>query len=115
MNECLVSGIEENDRIILLGVLHPSLELLASRDSTGGVVRKAEVDDVGFLGGHIGDEAVGRIALEIKQAGVGAFFIGIAGVAGHDIGVDIDRVNRIGDGDGVAVPEDIENVAGVAF
>ena len=64
---------------------------------------------------HVGNEAVLCRAWQIHQAGVGAFFIRVAGVAGHHVGVHIHRIDRIGDGDDVALAEDVEDVAGIAF
>ncbi len=49
------------------------------------------------------------------QAGIRAAFVGIAGVAGHDVGVDVDRIHRVGDGDLVPRAEDVEDVAGVTL
>lgn len=38
-----------------------------------------------------------------------------AGVTGHDVGVHIDRINRIGNGDFVVGAENIEDVTAIAF
>jgi len=38
-----------------------------------------------------------------------------AGVTGHDVGVHIDRINRIGNGDFVVAAENIEDVTTIAF
>ncbi len=68
-----------------------------------------------MLVGHIGHKAVGGIAWQVEQPCVGAFGIGLAGIAGHHVGVHVHRIDRIGDSDDVAMAEDIEDVAGVAF
>ena len=36
-------------------------------------------------------------------------------MAGHDVGVDVDRIDRIGDGDDVVGGEDVQDVAAVAL
>jgi len=36
-------------------------------------------------------------------------------VAGHDVGIDVDGVDGVGDGDRVVRAEDVEDVAGVAL
>ena len=49
------------------------------------------------------------------DARVSAAFVGLAGVPGHNVGIDVDGVNRIGDSQAVFMPEDVENVAAIAF
>lgn len=111
----LVGGIEEDDGLVREGVGHPRLELRARGDGTRGVVRRAKINDVRVLFRRLGDEAVGRRAGQIDQAGVGAVRVGVAGVAGHDVGIDIDRIDGVADGDFVLVPENVEDVAAIAF
>jgi hypothetical protein len=41
--------------------------------------------------------------------------IGLTGIAGHHVGIDVDRIDGIGDGDDVALAEDVEDVAAVAL
>ena len=36
-------------------------------------------------------------------------------MAGHDVGVHIDRINRVGDAKPVLVPENVENVSAIAL
>ena len=93
----------------------PGLELGARGHGAGGVVWEAEVNDIGSLLGDLGNEAVLGGALEIDDAVVGAILVGIAGVARHDVGIDIDRVDGIHDGDPVVVTKDVEDVAAVAL
>src|SRR5690606_27557698 len=52
---------------------------------------------------------------QIDEPGIGAGVIGLAGVPGHHVGVDVDGVDRVGNGNDVVVPENVENVAGVAL
>ena len=99
----LVGRIEEDDRLVRARVFHPRLELRARGHGAGRVVRKAEVNDVHLLCGRLGDEAVLRGALQIDEAGVRAALIRLAGVAGHDVRIDIDGIDRVGDGDAIVV------------
>ena len=68
-----------------------------------------------MLFGNVRDEFVRGVARQIEQAGVGAFFIRVAGVASHHVGVDVNRIDGIGDGDDVSFSKDVEDVAGVAL
>ena len=115
LDEGLVGGVVEQDGFVFEGVGDPGFELGAGGGGAGGVVGVAEVDEVDGFGGNLGDKAVLGVALEVDEAFVGAVFIGVAGVADHDIGVDVNGVNGVGDGDFIAGAEDIEDVAGVAL
>ena len=42
----LIGGIEEDERIVLQGVVHPLAQFLLRDDRSRRVVRKAEVDDI---------------------------------------------------------------------
>src|SRR5690606_29768863 len=114
-DEGLVGGVVEDDGTVLAGVSHPSGELLTGGGGPGRVVRIAEVDQIHLLFGNGRDEIVFRCARQVDETAVGPAVVGFAGVAGHHIGVHVDRIDGIGDGDAVARPEDVENVAGVAF
>lgn len=115
LDEGFVSCIVENDGVVCLGVVDPSLELFAGGRSTCWVVRVAEVDDVYFFCWDGWDEVILRGARKIDEAFVTSTVVGIPSVADHDVGVDIDWVNGVGDGDGVAVAENVEDVACVAL
>ena len=115
LDEGLVGGVEENDRIVLLRILHPGFELGAGGDGTGRVVGEAEIDEVGFFVRNVRDKLVSGIAGQVEQAGVSAVLIGVAGIAGHHVGVHVNRIDRVGDGDDVALAEDVEDVAGIAL
>ena len=45
-DEALIGGVVQDDGVVLLGVSHPLLELLAGVGCAGGVVGAADVDDV---------------------------------------------------------------------
>ena len=64
---------------------------------------------------RIGHEIVFGCARQIDDPFVAAISPHASGMAGHDIGVDINRVNRIGDRDFVLMPKDIQDVTAVAF
>ena len=115
LNEGLVGGIVEDDGIVGFGVGNPGFELLAGSGGAGRVVWVAEVDQVGLFIRDGGHKAILGGAGEVDEALVGAIFISFAGVASHDVGVYINGVDGVGDGDFVILAKDVEDVAGVAF
>ena len=74
-------------------------------DRAGGVIGGADIDDIG----------ADRIVRH-RQEAVFHRRIGVDHLpAGHDVGVDIDRVDGVGDEDGVVLIEKVEDVADVRF
>jgi hypothetical protein len=112
---CLVGGVEEEDGVVCPGVLNPSGELVARHHGSGGIVGGTEVGDVDFALGGLGGEVCLGGGADVDEALVLSALAGFAGVTGHYVGVDVDRVCRIGDGDGVVLAEDVEDVGGVAL
>ena len=110
----LVRAVEEDDSLVLLRVFHPRGELGLGGDGAGRVVREAEVDQVGGDRRHGRHVAVGGRALEVGDALVTAVDVG-AGAARHDVGVDVDRVNGVGNREADVVGEDFLDVAAVAL
>ena len=110
-----VGGIEEDDGFVFPCVINPSGELFAGSDGAGRVIRIAEVDQIDGFFRDGGDKPVFGGAGEINDASISAGFVGIAGVADHDIGVDVNGIDRVGDGHAVAGAEDVEDVAAVAL
>ena len=45
-DEALIGGIVQDDGVVLAGVVHPDLQLVAGVGGTGGVVGAADIDDV---------------------------------------------------------------------
>ena len=115
LDEGLVGGIIKDDGAVGFGVGDPGFKLRAGGGGSGRVVWVAEIDEVHRLTRDLRDETVFRGALHIVQARVGTGFIGIARIASHDVGVHIDRVNGVSDGDFVAVSEDVQDVACIAL
>ena len=109
-----IRRIEQNQRPVLAGVLHPGGQLRARGRGPRGVVRKAQVDQIDRLAGQGGHIAVGGGAVQIDQAGVAAIDGGI-GAPGHDVGIHIHRVHRIGDGHAHILGKNFLDVAGVGL
>ena len=117
-DEGLVGGVEEDDRAVLERVIDPRLQFVAGGGGAGRIVRRAEIDQVERRRpgvGHVRHEAVGFRAGKVMNARVRAGRIGLAGIAGHDVGVDVDRIDGIGDAESIARAENVQDVPGVAF
>src|SRR5206468_4051737 len=110
-----VSGIVKNDSAIGAGIFNPATKGLSVGDSTRGIVGKAQIDQIDVAIGKLGNEIIGGVAAEINQALILAALVGLPGMPGHHVSVNIDRINRVHDRDGVVVGEDIQNIAAIAF
>lgn len=107
LDECLIGGIVEDDGVIFLSVVYPGSKLLACGRGSCRVVRVAEVDDVYFFFWDGWDEVVFSGAGEIDESVVTAVFISFASVTDHYVGVNVDWVDWVGDGDFVVLTEDV--------
>jgi len=114
-DERLVGGVEEDHAIVGVGVVDPLLQLGLAGHGAGRVVGEAEVDDVHLLGRQRRDEVVGLVARHVDDVLIVAFLVGLAGAADHDVGVVVDRVDRVADGHHVVEGEDVEDVGAVAL
>ena len=110
-----VGGVEEDDRLVLQRVIHPGLKLCARRGRSSRVVRRAEVNDVRLHARRLGNETVCRRAREVNHAFIRAGFVGGTGVAGHDVRIDVNGIDRVADGEFVLVSEDVEDVAAITL
>src|SRR4029077_20354597 len=80
-----------------------------------GIVRKTEINKIDLLARGFRDKTVVLGAREIDESLIRPGRVGRSGVAGHDIGVNVNRVNGIDHGNTILMTEDIENVAAIAF
>ena len=111
----VVSSIKEDDGVMLQGVVHPLFQLLTGEGGARRIIRAAEVNQVNGLFRQLRAEIVLGVAGKIGDALVAAIRLQSAGAAGHDIGVQVYRVYRIRDGNGVIGAEDFLDVAAVAL
>ena len=113
----LVGRVIEDDRAVTARVVHPLLQPVFFHDGTRRIVWKTQIDQVGHpalrqlrckavfrRAGHIDDLPVGTRRLIIRS-----------GPARHDIGVHIDRVDRITYRDRIVDAEDLLDIAAVAL
>ena len=98
LNKGLVSRIVKNQGLVLCGKIHPGLKLRFSDGGPGRVVGKTQVNQINVFFRQIRDKAVFPVAFQIGDAFVTPV-TKRSGAAGHHIGVQIDRINRIGNGD----------------
>ena len=111
----LVGGVEDDERVVGQGVVDPSLELFVGECRAGGVVRVAEVEEVDAVVGNIGDEAVGLRGGEVGDVAPFAAVVERAGASAHDVAVDVDGIDGVGDAHAVVPPEEFADVARVAL
>src|ERR1700736_2297129 len=102
-NVCLVSGVEQNQRIVPARVINPAGQLLTARNRAGRIVGKTKINKIDMFLWRLGNEIVLSRAWQINDAFIAAIFSRRAGVARHHIGVDIDGINRISNRDFVLV------------
>ena len=103
MNECFIRGVVDDNSVICKRVVYPFLELCRSISGTGGVVRGAEVDDIGV------NVLVGHCRKSVALVGICEKHLSAA----HNVCVNIYRVCGIGDKYGVVRGEDIADIAAV--
>ncbi len=97
-----------------LGVIDPVSQDFPIGTGPGGIIGKTKIDQIDSLAGRSGNIMVSWCRLQIEQATVAPVRRG-SGTTGHDVGVDIDGVDRIGDGDARLRGEDFLNMSAVAF
>ena len=100
---------------MLARIVDPMRELRARRYCPGWIVRKAQINQIDMFFGRLGHEIVFRCAGQIQNSFVIAVSPCRTAVASHHICVDVNRIDRIGDGDLVLIAEDIENETAIAF
>ena len=110
----LIRGVVHDDRVVRQGVVDPFLELLLAEGRSGRVIWIAKVDDVDAAAGQARDEVVLGRAGDIDDIAP-TVVDQCARTSAHDVRVDIDRIDRIGDADTVVVPEDVTDVAAIAL
>ena len=113
-----VGGVEEDDGPVLPGVIDPRLEFFACCGGSSWVIGGAEIDEVEgclFTGRNVRHKTISLGARQVVDAFVGAGAVGVAGIAGHDVGIDIDWIHGVRNAEPVALAENIEDVASVAF
>ena len=115
LDERFVRGIKQDQGLVGTGVVHPCLELRLRRDSAGGVVGIAEVDQVNRFTGNLRCKPVVGADRQVGEAAITTVIARLACAASHHIAVDVNRIHRIGHCNAIATPKDVENIAAVAF
>src|SRR5437764_12890323 len=95
-NVSLVSGVEQNDRFLLFGIMDPVSELGARCNCASGIVWKTKINQIDFLLRRRRHETVSPRAREINDSLKAAVLSRRTGVTRHYVGIHIDRVNWIG-------------------
>ena len=115
LDKGFVSRIKENQGFMAAGIVNPTLQICTGSHRPGGIVGEAQIDDIRRRCRQGGAKVVVRGEGQVLQAAVAPLIICGARMAGHHVGVHVDGVDRIGHRNAVVVPEDVQNVAGVAL
>src|SRR5260370_37228468 len=96
-NVSFVSGVEQNEGIVLAGVLNPSHPLITSRDRASRIVWKAQINKIDMFpaaAGRLGDKIVFRPARQINYAPVTSLLSRKSGATRHYLSVHVNRINK---------------------
>ena len=111
----LVRRIIENDRLLFPCVFDPSGQHFARHHRAGRIIGGAEVDQVHMLCGMRRHKIVFGRAGHIHQSLVRALLVGGAGTSSHNIGIAIDRIDRIGQGHHTIIGKNLLQIARIAL
>ena len=114
-NVRLVSGVEQDDRPVPLGVIDPAGQGLPRRHGSRRIIRIAQIDEIDVRRRKCRHEIVLGRHRKINQPRKPARLVGLPGPPGHHVRIDVNRINGIGDGDNVLGPEDVEDIPRVAL
>ena len=114
-NICLVSGIEEDERIVLQSIVHPLAKLLLGEHRTRWIVRIANVDDIHSPVGQGRYEIVFRSARQIHHIRPSTIIVLPSRTSNHGIRVKIDGIDGVGHSHGIVPTNQFLNVARVAL
>ena len=111
----LIRRIEQDKALIAAGVVNPALQLGAAQGRACGIVRQAQVDNVGPLQRQGRNKTVFSRAGQIDDARPAPFSIKCSGAASHHIGIHIHRVYGVGHGDDIPAPEQFLKIAEITL
>ena len=109
-----VGRIIEYQRVVFQGVVHPFFEFFLADHRACGVVGIAQVDDIHTAVGYLGHKAV---FLRTRHIGhIAPFAVGLAArPSTHDVRVDVNGIDGVGDTDAVVPAHQLADVAGIAL
>jgi len=113
-NKGFIRGIEENERLVGLRIINPCLKLFTCGSRACRIVREAEVDEVNRLRRQLRDKSIRLRTVQIDKPFVTPLGV-LPCTAGHDVGIHIDRVNGIGNGNRQLIGEQLLNIGGIAL
>ena len=116
-NISLIGRVKENHAAVLVGVIHPALQRFLPHDSTGRVVRRAEVNEVRCLARREGRcEIIFRGAGQVGDARIDALRrVVVTAPARHHIRVEVHGIDRVADRDCGIEAENFLDIAGIAL
>ena len=114
-NVCFISRVEENDRVVGFGVIDELFQSLFRGHCSRRIVGVAQIQQIDFMVGQGGCKIVLGGNGQVDQTRITTSVIRSPGSARHDIGVDIDGIDRVSHADHVSRTENIENVSGITL
>ena len=115
-NRGFIGCVINDHRSYPVGIIHPLLELRFGDGGTGGIIGKAQVNDIRCLLRQL------RRKIRLRRTGhvdhvtpcPRCRIVG-TGPARHHIGVHIDRIHRVADRDFVVYTENLLDISGIAL
>ena len=96
-------------------IIDPTRQSLGRCHGAGWIVGETEVDHIDVLLRRIGHEIIFDGARQIGDSFVATVVPHLSGMTSHDIGIDVNWINRIGDRDFVLMSKNIQDVTAIAF
>ena len=110
-----ISGVKKNDGVVFAGVVHPLLQFVSGERGARWVVRAAEVNHVRAAVGQRGGEAVFLRRGEIDDAFKMSVRAKLPRASRHDVRVEIDGIDGVGDCDDGVLGKNFLDIAAIAF
>ena len=110
-----VGRVVQDHGLVLVRIIDPFFQLIRRDSGAGGVVREAEVNDVGFLLRQLRQKMVLFAARHVNDPVPALAFLILPGAARHDVGVHVNRVDRVAHRNHVVRRENVADIARVGL
>src|SRR3984893_4305672 len=114
-NVSLISSVKKNDRLSTQRISDPVPQLFPRRDRTGRIIWETKIDEIDPLRGNFRDKPIFFGAREVKKTFVNSVFVRGPGMAGHDVCVDVNRIDGVNNRHAILMSENIQNISAIAF
>ena len=115
-NVSFIGCIVNDHTAVFVCVVHPFLQLVLCNGRAGGVIWEAQINQIRHFFRKFRQKTVFLTARHIDHAvKIFSCSIVLSGTSCHDIGIHINRVNRVTDSHLVVNPENLLDISGIAF